>query len=382
MNLFELPQEYEEIKETIHRLAQNKIKPLAMEIDEQGEYPFETVNMLSEQGFLGANMPEEYGGAGLDLLSFCIIVEEVARVCANTAQAVAVQELGALPIMIGGSDELKQRVLPSVASGNKIIAYALTEPDAGSDAAGIKTRAERDGSHYILNGQKMFISNGGVADYYTVFAKTDKGITTFVVDKNTPGFVIGKLEKKMGLKGSPTAQIYIEDCKVPVENRVGEEGEGWIIAMKTFDKSRPTIGALALGIAQGAFDIALDYVQEREQFGRKIAQFQGLQFMLADMATQIEAARGLVYRSASKVNDLSSTGKNPELTQASSMAKMFASDVAMKVTTDAVQLLGGYGYIQDYNVERMMRDAKIMQIYEGTNQIQRVVIAKTLLSGK
>ncbi|MFA8438783.1 acyl-CoA dehydrogenase family protein [Pueribacillus sp. YX66] len=382
MNLFELSQEYEEIKETIHRLAQNKIKPLATEIDEQGEYPFETVNMLSEQGFLGANMPEEYGGAGLDLLSFCIIVEEVARVCANTAQAVAVQELGALPIMIGGSDELKQRVLPSVASGNKIIAYALTEPDAGSDAAGIKTRAERDGSHYILNGQKMFISNGGVADYYTVFAKTDKGITTFVVDKNTPGFVIGKLEKKMGLKGSPTAQIYIEDCKVPVENRVGEEGEGWIIAMKTFDKSRPTIGALALGIAQGAFDIALDYVQEREQFGRKIAQFQGLQFMLADMATQIEAARGLVYRSASKVNDMSSTGKNPELTQASSMAKMFASDVAMKVTTDAVQLLGGYGYIQDYNVERMMRDAKIMQIYEGTNQIQRVVIAKTLLSGK
>lgn len=382
MNLFELSQEYEEIKETIHRLAQNKIKPLATEIDEQGEYPFETVNMLSEQGFLGANMPEEYGGAGLDLLSFCIIVEEVARVCANTAQAVAVQELGALPIMIGGSDELKQRVLPSVASGNKIIAYALTEPDAGSDAAGIKTRAERDGSHYILNGQKMFISNGGVADYYTVFAKTDKGITTFVVDKNTPGFVIGKLEKKMGLKGSPTAQIYIENCKVPVENRVGEEGEGWIIAMKTFDKSRPTIGALALGIAQGAFDIALDYVQEREQFGRKIAQFQGLQFMLADMATQIEAARGLVYRSASKVNDMSSTGKNPELTQASSMAKMFASDVAMKVTTDAVQLLGGYGYIQDYNVERMMRDAKIMQIYEGTNQIQRVVIAKTLLSGK
>lgn len=382
MNLFELPQEYIEIQETIYRLAQDKIKPLAIDTDERGEYPFEQVKMLAEQGFLGANMPEEYGGTGLDLLSFCIIVEEIARVCANTAQAVAVQELGALPIMIGASDELKQRVLPDVAVGNKIIAYALTEPNAGSDAAGIKTRAELDGTHYILNGQKIFISNGGVADYYTVFAKTDKGITAFVVDKDTPGFEIGKLEKKMGLKGSPTAQIYIENCKVPVENRIGEEGEGWIIAMKTFDKSRPTIGALALGIAQGAFDLSLEYVQEREQFGRKIAQFQGLQFMLADMATQIEAARGLVYRSAAKVNDLSSTGKNPELTQASSMAKMFASDVAMKVTTDAVQLLGGYGYIQDYNVERMMRDAKITQIYEGTNQIQRVVIAKTLLQGK
>lgn len=382
MNLFELPQEYLEIKETIHRLAQEKIRPLGNEIDEREEYPFETVNVLAEQGFLGANMPEEYGGAGLDLLSFCTIIEEVARVCANTAQAVAVQELGALPIMIGENEELKQRVLPDVASGQKIIAYALTEPGAGSDAAGIKTRAERDGSHYILNGQKMFISNGGIAHYYTVFAQTDKGMTTFVVDADTEGFDIGKLEKKMGLKGSPTAPIFLENCQVPVENRIGEEGEGWLIAMKTFDKSRPTIGALALGIAQGAFDIALDYVQEREQFGQKIAQFQGLQFMLADMATQIEAARGLVYRSAAKVNDLSATGKNRELTQASSMAKMFASDVAMKVTTDAVQLLGGYGYIQDYAVERMMRDAKIMQIYEGTNQIQRVVIAKTLLNGK
>lgn len=380
MTLFELPQEYVEIRETIRRIAEDKVKPLAIEIDERGEYPFETVKMLADQGFLGANMPEEYGGTGLDLLSFCIIVEELARVCANTAQAVAVQELGALPIMIGGNHELKQRVLPDVAAGKKIIAYALTEPNAGSDAASIKTKAVRDGDYYILNGQKMFISNGGIADYYSVFAKTDKGITAFVVEKDTPGFEIGKLEKKMGLKGSPTAQIYIENCKVPVENRIGEEGEGWLIAMKTFDKSRPTIGALALGIAQGAFDVALEYVQEREQFGKKIAQFQGVQFMLADMATQIEAARGLVYRAAAKVNELTSTGKNPELTQASSMAKMFASDVAMKVTTDAVQLLGGYGYIQDYNVERMMRDAKITQIYEGTNQIQRVIIAKTLLN--
>lgn len=380
MNLFELPQEYVEIKDTIHRLAQDKIKPLAPQIDEREEYPHEVLKLLSDQGFIGANMPEQYGGAGLDLLSFCTIVEEIARVCASSSQVVVVQELGALPIMIGASDELKQRILPDVATGKKITAYALTEPGAGSDAGGIKTRAELDGSDYVLNGQKMFISNGGVADYYTVFAKTDKGITAFVVDKDTSGFEVGKLEKKMGIKGSPTAQLYIENCRVPVENRIGEEGEGWLIAMKTFDKSRPTVAAQALGIAQGAFDAALEYVQEREQFGKKIATFQGLQFMLADMATQIEAARGLVYRAAAKVNDLSSTGKNPELTQASSMAKMFASDVAMKVTTDAVQLLGGYGYIQEYNVERMMRDAKITQIYEGTNQIQRLVIAKTLLN--
>ncbi|PWA12816.1 acyl-CoA dehydrogenase [Pueribacillus theae] len=379
MSLFELSKEHAEIKETIHKLAQDKIKPMAIEIDERGEYPREVLNLLSEYGFIGANMPEEYGGAGLDLLSFCTIVEEIARVCASSSQVIVVQELGSLPIMIGADEELKQRILPDVATGKKVIAYALTEPGAGSDVQSLSTRAEKDGSDYILNGQKMFISNGGAADYYTVFAKTDKGITAFVVDKDTPGFEVGKLEKKMGIKGSPTAQLYIENCRVPEENRIGEEGEGWIIAMKTFDKSRPTVAAQALGIAQGAFDIAREYLQEREQFGKKIASFQGLQFMLADMATQIEAARGLVYRAAAKVNELSSTGKNPELTQASSMAKMFASDVAMKVTTDAVQLLGGYGYVQEYQVERMMRDAKITQIYEGTNQIQRMIIAKTLL---
>lgn len=379
MGLFELSDEHKEIQGVIHQLAQEKIKPLANDIDERAEYPHEVRELLSEYGFIGANMPEEYGGAGLDLLSFCLIVEEVARVCASSSQVIAVQELGALPIMIGADEELKQRFLPGIATGKKVIAYALTEPDAGSDVQSLKTRAERDGEDYILNGQKMFISNGGVADYYTVFAKTEKGITAFVVEKDTPGFKVGKLEKKMGIKGSPTAQLYFEDCRVPVENRIGEEGDGWIIAMKTFDRSRPTIGAQALGIAQGAYDLAYQYIQEREQFGRKISSFQGVQFMLADMYTQIEAARGLVYRAASKVNALSATGKNPELTRASSMAKMYASDVAMKVTTDAVQLLGGYGFIQDYSVERMMRDAKITQIYEGTNQIQRVVIAKTLL---
>ncbi|WP_019243919.1 MULTISPECIES: acyl-CoA dehydrogenase family protein [Bacillus] len=379
---FELSKMHTEIKQEIHRIAQQKIKPRAMEIDENAEYPMDVLHLLSEYGYIGANMPEEYGGAGLDLLSFCLIVEEIARVCASSSQVAVVQELGTLPIMIGGDESLKKRYLPLLATGQKIAAYALTEPQAGSDVKSLNTRAERNGNSYILNGQKMFISNGGVADVYSVFAKTNHGISAFVVDKDTPGFQIGKLEKKMGIKGSPTAQLYFENCMIPVENRIGEEGDGWLIAMKTFDKSRPTVAAQALGIAQGAFDIALSYVQEREQFGKNIASFQGVQFMLADMATQIEAARGLVYRAASKVNELTATGKNAELTQASSMAKMFASDVAMKVTTDAVQLLGGYGFIHEYAVERMMRDAKITQIYEGTNQIQRVVIAKTLLGGR
>jgi alkylation response protein AidB-like acyl-CoA dehydrogenase len=379
---FELSKEHKEIKESIHRLAQEKIKPRAIEIDEIGEYPMDVKDLLAECGYLGANIPEEYGGSGLDLLSFCIIVEEIARVCASSSQVVVVQELGSLPIMLGGSDDLKRRYLPDIASGKKIAAFALTEPNAGSDAQSLKTTASRDGDEYILNGQKIFISNGGVANVYTVFAKTDKGITAFVVDVDTPGFQVGKLEKKMGIKGSPTAQLYFDNCRVPAENIVGEEGKGWVLAMKTFDKSRPTVGAQALGIAQGALDACLNYVQEREQFGKPLSSFQAVQFMVADMATQIEAARCLVYRAASKVNELSSTGKNPELIIASSMAKMYASDVAMKVTTDAVQLLGGYGYIQEYSVERMMRDAKITQIYEGTNQIQRIVIAKNLLGGK
>lgn len=377
---FELSEEHKQIKQEIHRLAQEKIKPRAVEIDEQAEYPMDIFNLLSEYGYIGANMPDDYGGSGLDLLSFCTIVEEISRVCTSSSQVVVVQELGTLPIMIGGSDELKARYIPDLATGKKIAGYALTEPDAGSDVQSLSTQAVRDGDYYVLNGTKMFISNGGVAHVYSVFAQTEQGITAFVVDSDTPGFQIGKLETKMGIKGSPTAQIYLEDCRVPVENRIGAEGEGWLIAMKTFDKSRPTVAAQALGIAQGAYDLALDYVKEREQFGRSISSFQAVQFMLADMAIQIEAARGLVYKAASKVNDLTSTGKNPELTKASSIAKTFASDTAMKVTTDAVQLLGGYGYIQDYSVERMMRDAKITQIYEGTNQIQRVIISRIILN--
>ncbi|WP_419393570.1 acyl-CoA dehydrogenase family protein [Cytobacillus praedii] len=381
-NNFDLSEDHLQIKQEIHRLAQGRIKPRAIEIDEKAEYPMDILHLLSEYGYIGANMPEEYGGLGLDLLSFCLIVEEISRVCASSSQVAVVQELGSLPIIIGGNDALKKRFLPDLAHGKKIAAYALTEPNAGSDVKSLKTRAERDGDSYILNGQKMFISNGGVADVYSVFAQTATGITAFVVEKDTPGFVVGKLEKKMGIKGSPTAQLYFDNCRIPIENRIGDEGDGWMIAMKTFDKSRPTVAAQALGIAQGAYDIALEYVQEREQFGKNISSFQAIQFMLADMATQIEAARGLVYKAASKVNELTATGKNPELTQASSMAKMFAADVAMKVTTDAVQLLGGYGFIQEYHVERMMRDAKITQIYEGTNQIQRVIIARTILGGK
>ena len=381
-HLFELSNDHIEIQQGIHRLAQERIKPRAIEIDEEAEYPKDILQLLSEYGYIGANMPEEYGGLDLDLLSFCLIVEEISRVCASSSQVAVVQELGALPIIIGGDDALKRKYLPDLATGKKIAAYALTEPNAGSDVKSLKTRAERDGDSYILNGQKMFISNGGVADIYSVFAQTEHGITAFVVEKDTLGFEVGKLEKKMGIKGSPTAQLYFENCRIPLENRIGQEGEGWMIAMKTFDKSRPTVAAQALGIAQGAFDVALEYVQEREQFGKSIASFQAIQFMLADMATQIEAARGLVYKAASKVNELTSTGKNPELTRSSSMAKMFASDVAMRVTTDAVQLLGGYGFIHEYEVERMMRDAKITQIYEGTNQIQRLIIARTLLGGQ
>ncbi len=379
--VLQLTQDHQEIKESIHRLAQARIKPRANEIDEAGEYPMDIKELLAQYGYLGANIPEEYGGSGLDLLSFCLIVEEIARVCASSSQVVVVQELGTLPILIGGSEDLKRRYLPAIASGKKIAAYALTEPNAGSDVQSLQTFAKKEGNDYILNGQKIFISNGGVADFYTVFAKTEKGITAFVVDSDTPGLEIGKLEKKMGIKGSPTAQLFFEDCRVSSQNIIGEEGQGWILAMKTFDKSRPTVGAQALGIAQGALDASLSYIAEREQFGKKIGSFQGVQFMVADMATQIEAARGLVYQAAVKVNELGLDGKDPEVTKASSMAKLFASDVAMKVTVDAVQLLGGYGYTHEYSVERMMRDAKITQIYEGTNQIQRIIIAKNLLAG-
>ena len=376
---FALTDEQKEIQQGIYKLAQEKIKPRAAEIDEKAEYPFDIKELLSEYGYIGSNLPEEYGGAGLDLLSYCLIVEEVARVCASSSQVLTVQELGTLPIIIGGNEQLKDRYVHDLATGRKIAAFGLTEPGAGSDVKNMKTRAEKDGRYYRLNGQKCFISNGGVADVYSVFAKTDKGYAAFAIDKDTPGFVVGKLEKKMGIKGSPTAEIFFEDCMVPEENLIGEDGEGFLVAMKTLDKTRPGIGAQALGIAQGALDVCLDYVKEREQFGRPIGSFQAIQFMLADMAIQIEAARGLVYRAAAALDNLGSKGKDPSMMKLAAMAKVFASDTAMKVTTDAVQILGGYGYIQEFPVERMMRDAKITQIYEGTNQIQRVVISRSIM---
>lgn len=376
---FALTEEQREIQQGIYKLAQERIKPRAAEIDEKGEYPFDIKDLLSEYGYIGANLPEEYGGSGLDLLTYCLIVEEVARVCASSSQIITVQELGSLPVLLSGNEEQKQRFLPDLAVGKKIACFGLTEPSAGSDVKSMKTRAEKDGNYYRLNGQKCFITNGNVADVYTVFAKTDQGITAFLIEKGTPGLIVGKIEKKMGIKGSPTAELFFEDCRVPEENRIAEEGQGFLVAMKTLDKTRPGIGAQALGIAQGALDVCLEYVKEREQFGRPIGSFQGLQFMLADMATQIEAARGLVYRAASALDALGNTGKDPAMMRLASMAKVFASDVAMKVTTDAVQILGGYGYIQEFPVERMMRDAKITQIYEGTNQIQRVVISKSIM---
>lgn len=376
---FALTEEQREIQQGIYKLAQERIKPRAAEIDEKGEYPFDIKDLLSEYGYIGANLPEEYGGAGLDLLTYCLIVEEVARVCASSSQIITVQELGSLPVLLSGNEEQKQRFMPDLATGRKLACFGLTEPSAGSDVKSMKTRAEKDGAHYRLNGQKCFITNGNIADVYTVFAKTDKGITAFLIEKGTPGLSVGKIEKKMGIKGSPTAELFFEDCRVPEENVIAEEGQGFLVAMKTLDKTRPGIGAQALGIAQGALDVCLEYVQEREQFGRPIGSFQGIQFMLADMATQIEAARGLVYRAASALDNLGNTGKDPAMMRLASMAKVFASDVAMKVTTDAVQILGGYGYIQEFPVERMMRDAKITQIYEGTNQIQRVVISKSIM---
>jgi alkylation response protein AidB-like acyl-CoA dehydrogenase len=306
-------------------------------------------------------------------------IEEIAKACASSSLILAVQALGAYPILVAGTEEQKKRLCPPLASGERVAAYALSEPGSGSDAAAMTTRAKKHGSEYVLNGTKQFISHGSIAGTLVVFAQTDaeashNGISAFVLERETSPWQVSKLEHKLGIRGSPTAQIVFEDVKVPAANRLGEEGAGFKLALAVLDRSRPGIGAQALGIAEGAFDYALNYVKERHQFGQAIASFQGIQFMLADMATQIEASRHLVYRAATKVD-----AKSPDLTKAAAMAKVFASDTAMKVTTDCVQLLGGYGYITDYPVERMMRDAKITQIYEGTNQIQRVVIARALL---
>jgi len=368
------------ILDVVRQLVKERVEPRAAEIDAAGEFPWDIQKLFAENDLLGIPFPAEYGGLGGSFVTYVKVVEEVSKACAASALIIAVQELGALPIIIGGSDEQKRRWIPDLASGKKIAAYALTEPGSGSDAAGsMRTRAERDGDDYVLNGTKIWITQGNVADVVTVFAVTDpakgaNGISAFVVEKGTPGFNVGKIEKKMGIRGSPTVELAFDNCRVPVANMLGEEGQGFKIAMKVLDKSRPGIAAQALGIAQGALDYATEYTKQRVAFGKPISQQQGLQFMLADMKTEVEAARLLLYACAAKCDE-----NAPDVTTWAAMAKLKCGDVAMSVTTDAVQLLGGYGYSTEYPVERMMRDAKITQIYEGTQQIQRIVIARSMV---
>ena len=385
---FLLTDEQRQIVAMVREFAREKVAPYAAQWDAEERFPVELVKELASLGLLGLPIPEEYGGTGADLLTRCLVVEELARVDASVGLIVAVQDLGTTPIVLGGSEELKRRYLPKLAQDGWLAAFGLTEPGAGSDPGGMEMRARRDGSSYILNGRKVFISHGSQAQVVCVFARTDpqsagpRGISAFVVEQGTPGFTAVPMKGKLGLRASDTAELIFEDCRVPAANRLGEEGEGFALAMKTLDRSRAGIAAQALGIAQGAFDYALEYVQQRRQFGRPVAEFQGIQFMLADMATQIEAARGLVYQAARRVWEEGRGGARlVTANRYSSMAKLFATDVAMRVTTDAVQLLGGYGVMRDYPVERMMRDAKVTQIYEGTNQIQRVVIARSYLGG-
>jgi len=369
-----LSEQQQMIRETARQVALEKVLPVRAELDEREEFPWEPLRACAAADLFGIWIPEEYGGLGGGILDLCVAVEELARVCAGVAVSYAASALGTIPIVLFGSEEQKRRYLPAVASGKRPGAFALTEAGAGSDAAAQRTTARRDGDFYVLNGTKQWITNGGEAEVNTVIAMTDKsrgtrGASAFIVEKGTPGFSFGKKEVKMGIRSSATRELVFEDCRVPKENLLGREGTGFIVAMKTLDKSRPGIGAQALGIAQGAFDEAARYARERVQFGHPIGSFQAVQHMLANMATKIEASRALVYSIARYIDT------NPkDFSVESAMAKLFPSDMAMEVTTDAVQVLGGYGYMRDYPVEKMMRDAKITQIYEGTNQIIRNVI--------
>jgi len=378
-DLFRLSDEHNELRAVLRGLCETQIAPYAAEVDETARYTDEAAAALSSSGFGAVHIPEEYGGQGGDAVAGCIVIEEVARVCASSALIPICNKLGTTGLLMRGSEELKKQVLPSIASGEAMASYALSEREAGSDAAAMRTRARRDGDDWVLNGAKCWISNGGKSTWYTVMAVTDpdkgaNGISAFVVHKDDPGFVVGAKEKKMGIKGSPTTELYFEDCRIPGDRIIGEPGTGFKTALATLDHTRPTIGAQAVGIAQGALDAAIGYVKERKQFRQRIADFQAVQFMLADMAMKTEAARLMVYTAAARAER-----GEPELGFISSASKCFASDVAMEVTTDAVQLFGGYGYTTDFPVERFMRDAKITQIYEGTNQIQRVVMARALL---
>lgn len=381
---FALSEEHDALRESVRALAEEKIAPHAAKVDEAAQFPQEAHDALVKADLHAVHIPEEYGGAGADAIATVIVIEEVARVCASSSLIPAVNKLGTVPLLLSASEELKQQFLPPVASGAGMFSYALSEPEAGSDAVAMRTRAVRDGDSYVLNGTKRWITNAGVSQFYTVMAVTDpsagaNGISAFVVDKDDEGFTFGALEHKLGIKGSPTRELYFDNCRIPAERIIGAEGTGFKTALATLDHTRITIAAQALGIAQGALDYAVGYVKERKQFGKAIAEFQGLQFMLADMAMKIEAARQLTYAAAAKSERAMHGDRAADLTFISSACKCFASDVAMEVTTDAVQLLGGYGYVSDYPVERMMRDAKITQIYEGTNQIQRMVMARQIL---
>ena len=380
-DLYQLSEEHLAVREAVRELCADKVAPHAAAADETGEFPQASYDALRAGDFHAPHIPAEYGGAGADALATAIVIEEVARACASSSLIPAVNKLGSLPLILAGSAELKQRYLPAVARGEAMFSYCLSEPEAGSDAAGMTTRAERDADHWVLNGVKRWITNAGVSEYYTVFAKTSaaegtRGISAFVVEKNDAGVSFGAPERKLGIKGSPTREVYLDNVRIPLDRMIGEEGTGFRTAMQTLDHTRVTIAAQALGIAQGALDAALAYAQERKQFGKPIAEFQGMQFMLADMGMKLTAARELTYAAAAR-----SERNAADLTYYGAAAKCFASDAAMAITTDAVQVLGGYGYTKDFPVERMMRDAKITQIYEGTNQVQRIVIARQLLKG-
>jgi alkylation response protein AidB-like acyl-CoA dehydrogenase len=376
-NLFALPSEYRELRASVRALSEKEIAPFAHDVDEAHRYPQEAADALQKAGLNAAHVPTEFGGDGADALATVIIIEEVARVCGASSLIPAVNKLGSLPLILGGNNEQKKRWLPQLVSG-KGFSYCLSESDAGSDASALRTKVVRDGDGWILNGSKKWISNAGVSEFYTVIAQGDstlgsKGITAFIVEKSDPGISFGSPEKKMGFRGSPTREVYFDNVQLSDDRRISEVGAGFTLAMNTLDHTRITIAAQALGLAQGALDVASQYSHERKQFGKEIFDFQGVQFMLADMAMNIEAARQLTYAAAVK-----SENGEKDLRFFSAASKCFASDMAMKVTQDAIQVLGGYGYVSDYPVERMMRDAKLTQIYEGTNQIQRIVMARNL----
>ena len=380
--LYALSEEHQAIREAVRAVCDAKVAPAAAQVDEAGEFPQAAYDALAAADFAAPHVAEEYGGAGADALATCIVIEEVARACASSSLIPAVNKLGSMPLVLAGSEELKKKYLTRLAANEGMFSYCLSEPEAGSDAAAMKTRAVRDGDDWVISGTKRWITNAGVSEFYTVFAVTDPearkgaGISAFVVEKSDEGVSFGAPEKKLGIKGSPTREVYLDNVRVPADRMIGAEGTGFTTAMRVLDHTRVTIAAQAVGIAQGALDYALSYAKERQQFGKPIADFQGLQFLLADMGMKVEAARQLTYAAAGR-----SERNDEDLTFFGAAAKCFASDTAMQVTTDAVQVLGGYGYTRDYPVERMMRDAKITQIYEGTNQVQRIVMARQLLAG-